>query len=195
MAIADADYKFTYVDIGAYGKDCDSNIFKESSFWTSVTKGNIQLPEEECLPGATNPKVPYFLVGDEAFALHKHLLRPYGGHNLTVKKRIFNYRLSRARRYIECSFGILSNKWRIFHRPINLDPDFAVDIVKACVVLHNFIRDRDGFEAEDTLTITGLLDLSGERVRGGLLANNVRNILADYFVTDIGSVKWQLSKI
>nr|CAH7767049.1 unnamed protein product [Callosobruchus chinensis] len=26
--------------------------------------------------------------------------------------------LCRARRYVECSFGILSNKWRIFHRPL-----------------------------------------------------------------------------
>ena len=57
MAVADSDYRFTYVDIGAYGKDCDSNIFKEFSLWTSITKENIQLPEEECFREATNPKV------------------------------------------------------------------------------------------------------------------------------------------
>jgi len=50
----------------------------------------------------------------------------------------------------------LSNKWRIFQRPLNISPDFAVDIVKACVVLHNFVRERDGYKFEDTLTITGL---------------------------------------
>lgn len=115
---------------------------------------------------------------------------------MTQNKRIFNYRLSRARRYVECAFGILSNKWRIFHRPINLKPDFAIDIVKACVVLHNFVRNRDGFEIEDTMTITGLEDIPGEEtVRGGISANNVRNILCDYFLTPVGSVKWQLSKI
>ena len=27
MAIADSDYKFTYADIGACGKDCDSSVF------------------------------------------------------------------------------------------------------------------------------------------------------------------------
>ena len=31
MAIADSDYKFTYVDIEAYGKDCDSYVFQETS--------------------------------------------------------------------------------------------------------------------------------------------------------------------
>ncbi|KAF0717933.1 protein ALP1-like [Aphis craccivora] len=85
----------------------------------------MDIPEDKCLPGSQDQKIPYYLVGDEAFCLHKDLLKPYGGHSLTIKKRIFNYRLSRARRYVECTFGILSNKWRIFHRAINLDPDFA----------------------------------------------------------------------
>jgi hypothetical protein len=33
LAVADSEYRFTFVDIGAYGKDCDSTIFKETSFW------------------------------------------------------------------------------------------------------------------------------------------------------------------
>jgi hypothetical protein len=60
---------------------------------------------------------------------------------------------------VECTFGILSNRWKIFRQAINVNPDFAVDIVKACAVLHNFICDRDGYETEDTMTITGLQDL------------------------------------
>lgn len=116
--------------------------------------------------------------------------------DLTLKKRVFNYRLCRARRYIECTFGILNKKWRIFHRPINLQPDFAVDIVKACVVLHNFVQERDGYQFKDTTTITGFNDVSAEPiVRGGATANNIRNMLADYFLTDVGSVNWQLLKI
>ena len=162
MAVADSKYRFVYVNVGSFGKDCDSSIFKQSTLWNSVITNTLQLPDEKCLPGSESPKVPYFFVGDEAFGLHKHLLRPYGGTHLTLEKRIFNYRLCRARRYVECAFGILSNKWRIFHRPINVDPDFAVDIIKACIVLHNFVRDRDGFLAEDTTTITGLEDLPGE---------------------------------
>ena len=60
---------------------------------------------------------------------------------------------------MECAFGILSNKWRIFQRPLNVSLDFAVDIVKACVVLHNFVRENDGYKFEDALTVTGLEDL------------------------------------
>jgi hypothetical protein len=59
---------------------------------------------------------------------------------------------------------MLSNKWRVLHRPINVQPDFAVDVVKGCTVLHNSVRNRDGFLIEDTTTITGLEDVPQENV-------------------------------
>lgn len=196
MAIADSSYRFTFVNIGSYGKDCDSSIFKGTKLWKSIVSGSLNLPEEMCLPGTEGPKVPYFFVADAAFALHKHLMRPYAGTHLTVEKRVFNYRLCRARRYIECAFGILSNKWRIFHRPLNVQPDFATDIVKACIVLHNYVRNRDGYVVEDSTTITGLEDIQvPSNTRGGFKANNVRDILCKYFMSSVGSIPWQMSKI
>jgi hypothetical protein len=94
---------------------------------------------------------------------------------------------------VECAFGILNNKLRIFQRPLNVSPDFSVDIVKVRVVLHNFVRQRDGYKFEDALTVTGLEDVPfGQSVRGGLTANNVRNKVADYFLTDDGAVSWQM---
>lgn len=100
----------------------------------------------------------HVIVGDEAFELSENVLRPYGGQKLPVKKRIFNYRLYRARCYIECTFGILANKWRIFHRPLNVNVDLAVDIIKASCILHNFVRSRDGYNFEDPLTTPGLVE-------------------------------------
>jgi len=89
---------------------------------------------------------------------------------------------------VECAFGILSNKWRIFQRPLNVSPDFAVVIVKDCVVLHSFVCERDGYKFEDALTVAGLEDVpDGQSVRGGLTANTVRNKAADYFLTDAGA--------
>jgi hypothetical protein len=96
---------------------------------------------------------------------------------------------------VECAFGILSNKQRIFQRPLNVSPDFAVVNVNASVVLHNFVRERDGYKFEDALTVNGLEDVPyGQRKRGGVTANNPRNKAADYFLTDAGAAAWQMSK-
>jgi hypothetical protein len=97
---------------------------------------------------------------------------------------------------MECAFGILSNKWRIFHRPFNVQPQFANDIVKACILLHNYVRDRDGYIVEDTTSTVGMEEIRGENTtRGGLITNNVRNILCRHFVSSVGMVSWQMSKI
>nr|CAH7735761.1 unnamed protein product [Callosobruchus chinensis] len=146
MAMCYSNYCFTFVDIGDYGKNSDSSIFKNSHFCKNLTSNKLDVP---------NPDV---IVGDEAFGLSFNVMRPYGGKNLTSKQRIYNYRLTRARRYTECIFGIISNKWRIFHRPLTVSIDFAEDIVKACTVLHNFVRIRDGYRHKGTLSIEGLYD-------------------------------------
>jgi hypothetical protein len=175
---------------------CGSTIFKETSFWKLLEKDSLNIPSSKYLNGTVQPNVPYVILGDEAFAQRNNLLRPFSGTHLDMKKRVFNYRLSRARRYVECAFGILTNKWRIYHRPINVFPDFAVDVVKACTVPHNIVREKDGYNFEDILTITGLDNLpNGQIVRGGLAANRIRDTFAEYFASDVASFPWQLTRI
>lgn len=142
LAVADADYCFGYVDIGSYGKHADSTIFQKSNLFKLIQQNVLKLPQPQLLSG-WNEVMPYAFVGDEAFGLSVNLPRSYSGNSLTNDKKLFNYRLPRARRYVECAFGILSNKWRIFHRPMNVIVDFVSDIVKACCVLHNFVRQRE----------------------------------------------------
>jgi hypothetical protein len=80
---------------------------------------------------------------------------------------------------VECAFGSLSNKRKIFQPPLNASPDFAVETVKVYVVLHNFVRERDCCKFENAMTVTGLEDVSdGQSVCWGL-----RNKVADYFLT------------
>jgi hypothetical protein len=38
----------------------------------------------------------------------------------------------------------MANKWRILHRPLNVSTDLAVDIVKTCCLLQNFIQKEEG---------------------------------------------------
>ena len=94
---------------------------------------------------------------------------------------------------MKCAFGILSNKWRIFQRPLNAIPGFAVDFVKARVILHNFVRERDNYNFNDAMRVTGLEDVpNGLSVCGELTEDNVRNQVAYYFLTDAGVVAWKM---
>ena len=67
---------------------------------------------------------------------------PRGTVCLSQDELVFNYRLRRARRIVENAFGILVQCWRIFSRKLNLLPDNADSVIKACVVLHSFLRGR-----------------------------------------------------
>lgn len=106
LALVDADYKFLQIDVGAKGRFSDGGIFA-SSFIGQRLKSGENLPEDEPLYEGGEP-MPYVAVGDEAFPLLKHVMRPYPGRNLQKNEAIFNYRLSRARRIVENAFGILS---------------------------------------------------------------------------------------
>jgi hypothetical protein len=80
------------------------------------------------------------IVGDDAFPLRTNLLKPYIRVNLTLKHRVFNYRLSRARRVVENVFGILASRFRVFGRPIEVKVKNVDLILKASCVLHNWLR-------------------------------------------------------
>lgn len=195
MAVADSDYKFTYVDIGAYGKDCDSSVFQETKFFKLMTRSQLNIPPP-CPLNLTRPEnFPFVLVGDEGFGLSEYVMRPYAGHNLTEKKRIFNYRLTRARRYVECTFGILSSKWRILHRALNVSKQLSKDIVKACVILHNVVRIKDAQRPDIYVTQKRLQTLHRAPCnRPPRTATELRDRFADYFVSE-GALPWQINKI
>ncbi|XP_023239755.1 protein ALP1-like [Centruroides sculpturatus] len=138
----DEKYRFIYVDIGGFGGRSDGGIFSHSSLGRSLETEKLDWPQSSPVSGMPC-NLPYFMVDDEAFPLKTYLLRPYPGRQLTTKKRIFNYRLSRARRVIENTFGILSARWRILCRCIQASPETVDSIIKACVCLHNFVMTKE----------------------------------------------------
>ncbi|XP_008181154.1 uncharacterized protein LOC103308833 [Acyrthosiphon pisum] len=75
LAIVDADCKFIFVDIGSYGKEGDSGIFNKSIIAENIRTGDY-FPSPGKLP-SSNEILPYVHIGDEAFRLDRHMMRPY----------------------------------------------------------------------------------------------------------------------
>lgn len=95
MTACDYNYKFTLIGIGVYGSQNVAGIFAESTFRKLLKEEGLNLPKERVkLPGS-NKSASFFFIGDDAFPMSKHLMKPYSGTNIDEKK-IINYRLSRA---------------------------------------------------------------------------------------------------
>ena len=145
-------------------------------------------------------------MADEVFPLHIDLIKPYprgcAEHRLSKEQQIFNYRLSHARRIVENAFGILAQRWRVFNRRIQLNPENTDAVVKACIVLHNYLTekkdiasiyqrlnpDHDPYLQEDG-AILDLPNLHGYHSPQQVRA--IRDVYTQYFGRPEGSVNWQ----
>ena len=208
LALVDADYKFIWADLGGAGSASDAQIFNASELKDCLENGTLGFPEPEPLPNDVED-VPFYFVGDDAFALRETMMKPYSLRGMTKEQRIFNYRLSRARRVVENAFGILANRFQILLTTMEHDQSTVKLIVKACIILHNIMRKRypglqnqlldrpenvthdlvpgawrEGLHMEDTQTATG----PNTATKKG---KTQRNLFKHWVNSPAGAVPWQ----
>jgi hypothetical protein len=92
-------------------------------------------------------------------------------------------------------FGILANKWRILHRPLDVGLEFCDSIIKACCALHNYVRKNGGVNFEDTLYECPLQSLNPSNIRAVHHGLAVRDHFTNYFTSPAGSIHWQYDKV
>jgi hypothetical protein len=103
------------------GRISDEGVLGNTEFGKTLVDKSLQIPEPGTLPNSEK-KLPFVFVGDDAFALTKNFMKPYGQTGLSAEQRIFNYRLHRV---VENSFGILVSRFGSLQRPIALFPQKA----------------------------------------------------------------------
>lgn len=208
LAIANANCEFVYCDVGTNGRVSDGGVINNTKFYKKLMNNDLRVPLPRRISNS-NRVLGYVFIGDEAFAMRTDLIKPYRRETLDKEGRIFNYRLSRARRVVENTFGILASRFRIFHTAINLKLENIDTVVLACCALHNFLRRRSPqtYTPPETLDRENVDDCSlevGERcdpevmhdlqrvTRGNILncATRVRDDFKLYFNNE-GSVPWQ----
>jgi hypothetical protein len=124
-AVADANIKFVTVDVGAYGKQNDGGVFRNSAVYQSLETRSLQVPKDTVLLHS-EIRLPRIFVGDEAYTLTTSIIKPYSRRALDRNKAIFNYRLSRARLVVESAVGICASKCRMLDKAIETKVDTGV---------------------------------------------------------------------
>ncbi|KAM7300574.1 uncharacterized protein ISCGN_016185 [Ixodes scapularis] len=237
LAVSDAHYRFLYVELGHHGSESDGGIFSRCKLQERLLQGQMGMPQDQNV-GIEGP-LPY-IVGDEAFPLKTYMMRPFSRKALQKdpapppgadpdaaaaarkaevrEQRIFNYRLSRARRVVETAFGILAQKWRILRRPFRANDQNINRIIAACVALHNFMLKQSAVSAASYCPV-GLADSEdwegrvkdgswrSDKPKGGALAatppvgcnpnqyaRTMRSKLSHHFL-NAGAVTWQDDRI
>lgn len=225
MAICDSEYKFTYLEVGSYGREGDAGVFSRSRLFDGLEHQRFNIPESKLVNG-TDFNAPFVFLGDEAFPMKSYLMRPFPGRGgnvpLDYVTRVYNYRLSRARRTIENAFGILSARWRLFLRPVIAETNHVEAFIRAAFVLHNYLRTADLTVEEDSTkryAPSSMFDqeetngnvreghwrremtessgiVRARRLGGNRSSGEVRQqqmALANFFVSPQGAVSWQSS--
>ena len=208
FALVDSEYRFMFLDVGAIGSECDAGIFAQTQLRKLVEDKMARIPGPKPLPG-TEDLCDYYFIGDDAFPLRHYLMKPFPSRALAHKERIYNYRLSRARRTVENAFGILANRFRVFHTSICLKPDNAEKVTIAACILHNMLRTRKigstsvgDYINQQTNDVVDGLWRGDERFGNDLPPRNSgrngtdyalkqRELLRDYMNSEAGSVSWQ----
>ena len=135
-------------------------------------------------------------------------MKPFSHRYQTIQERIFNYRCSRARRVVENGFGILANRFRCLLTTLATTPENAIKITKACLTLHNLMRDRypnlqnADLDREDqngnlipgawrTPHCLHEMETVGRAPRENQAGKKLRIYLKHYYNSDAGRVPWQ----
>ena len=129
LALVDAKYNFLWVDVGTNGSSSDAQIFNDCDLRSGIVDGTLDKPDAE--PLSTDDRdMPYWLM------------KPFSARGLPHEERIFNYRLSCARRVVENAFGIMANRFGCLLTTMTQHPETVTYIVLACCMLHNIMRLR-----------------------------------------------------
>lgn len=196
MAMADANYKFIFIDVGCKGRISDGGVFNRSSLSTALQSNSLGIPPPRPLP-QTNIVTPFVILADDAFALKPYIMKPFNFRGQNRAEHVFNYRLSRGRRMVESTFGIMASRFRLFRTTIELSEKNVKLCILAICALHNWLMSIDPDHS-----ITRYFELLIDRDHRIEPSENdtndakeVRNRFKNYFMSPEGQVVWQYDMV
>lgn len=137
LAVADWSHKFWFVQAGDAGNTHDSMSFQSSTLKSDIEDGTF--------PMIYRGK-QYKLLTDSAFRQVDYIRKTNATdyHRRRMLNQPNEEKSDEAERTcVECIFGILFKRWRIFNKPMAEDTNRVKYVAIAACALHNFIQDMN----------------------------------------------------
>ena len=83
QSLVDANCKFIAIDVGAYGRQSNGGVFRDSKFGACLHIGMLYIPGPKPLSNS-NIILPYIILDDEAYPLSKFLMHPFQRQDLSL---------------------------------------------------------------------------------------------------------------
>jgi hypothetical protein len=113
--------------VGPAIKKKNTNLFRSTAFHKLLEDCSLNLLQNYVLPGRQKVIPHHVFAADDAFPLPLYIMQPHGGRQEKgLKNRVFNYCLCRARRVVESVIGTLSSVFRVFRKPMLLQPQITL---------------------------------------------------------------------
>ena len=133
MCVCGPTLRFYCVNANMPGCVNDSRVFRNSALRQQLEQGWRPWPNG-------------VLLGDSGYANGDYLITPILNPQTPQEER-FNRAHRKTRRYIECAFGVLKQRFRCLLRSMRLAPQKAGKVILVCVALHNLLINEEEVEA------------------------------------------------
>ena len=130
QAIVDKKKRIIYRNIINRGAEHDSTAFKNSTFYKWLFDNWKKLAEKG-----------FYFIGDSAYAIKSFLITPFDNAVHGTAEDNYNFFHSSSRIVVECAFGEIDLRWGILWSPLRFSLKHNVNVIDACMRLHNFIVD------------------------------------------------------
>ena len=77
MAVCNARYEFTLVDIGQAGRQSNGGVYKNSKLGYAIDQNLLSVPATSNDISFDGKYYPYVFVADDAFQMKEYMLKPY----------------------------------------------------------------------------------------------------------------------
>jgi hypothetical protein len=141
QAIVDSKKRILFRNINSRGAEHDSTAFKNSKFYKWLEINFRKLAGGH-----------YYFVSDSGYAIKSFLMTPFDNAVHETPEDNYNFFHSSSRIWVEYAFGEVDLRWVILWKPLGFRLKHNVNIIDACMRLHNFIvdwRNDDHFQSSD----------------------------------------------